>query len=127
MRLIAFLTALISLPVASAAQTTAPPDNVNWSLRDSDAPYSADALSGLPGQAFVFFDDGEARFGSDGAYSYTYSAVNGGGTAWGTYHIAADGSVCVTFVNGASRCDLFVVSGGRTVVITETGERFPVR
>ncbi|WHP68177.1 hypothetical protein [Phaeobacter inhibens] len=92
-----------------------------------DQPYDEEALGALPGQFFVFYDDGEALFGYDGAYSYTYSAANGGGTAWGNYRVAQDGRVCVTFVNGMSRCDQYVTNRDRTVVITSDGQRFPVR
>lgn len=99
----------------------------DWDLRQTDRPFEGHELAALPGQSFVFFDDGEAAFGADGAYSYTYSAANGGGTSWGSYHFAPDGSVCIDFVNGFSRCDLYVHSGDRVVLITEKGERFPVR
>ncbi|UWR88620.1 hypothetical protein [Phaeobacter inhibens] len=95
--------------------------------RVDDQPYDEEALAALPGQSFVFYDDGEALFGDDGAYSYTYSAANGGGTAWGSYRVAQDGRVCVTFVNGMSRCDQYVTNRDRTVVITSDGQRFPVR
>ncbi len=99
----------------------------DWDVRQTDRPFEEHELAALPGQSFVFFDDGEAAFGADGAYSYTYSAANGGGTLWGSYHIGPDGSVCIDFVNGFSRCDLYVHSGNRVVLITETGERYPVR
>ncbi|MFU1681979.1 hypothetical protein ACM258_04770 [Phaeobacter piscinae] len=96
-------------------------------MRAGDQPYDEEALAALPGQSIVFYDDGEALFGEDGAYSYTYSAANGGGTAWGSYRVAQDGQVCVTFVNGMSRCDQYVTNRDRTVVITSDGQRFPVR
>ncbi|MEK0164449.1 hypothetical protein VWZ88_05160 [Phaeobacter sp. JH20_36] len=96
-------------------------------MRSGDRPFDAEALAALPGRSFVFYDDGEALFGSDGAYAYTYSAKNGGGTAWGSYSVKPDGLICVTFVNGASRCDQYVTNRDRTVVITSDGQRFPVR
>lgn len=99
----------------------------SWDLNPGDIPLSTAELTVLPGQSFVFFDDGEAQFGEDGAYSYTYSAANGGGTAWGSYRISEDGSICVDFINGATRCDIYVHSNGRLVLITEEGQRFPVR
>ncbi len=99
----------------------------DWALRSSDRPFSAEELADLPGQSFVFFDNGEAIYGAEGAYSYTYSSANGGGTAWGTYQIAEDGSVCVDFASGAERCDYLVHSGERVILLTEKGERFPVR
>ncbi len=99
----------------------------DWTLRASDRPFSAEELADLPGRSFVFFDNGESIYGEDGAYSYTYSTANGGGTAWGTYAIASDGSICVDFASGAMRCDYLVHSGERVILITEKGERFPVR
>nr|WP_291735159.1 hypothetical protein [Leisingera sp. F5] len=99
----------------------------DWPLRPGDTALAQDELDALSGRSFRFFDGGESLYGSDGAYAYTYSAENGGGTAWGTYRIAADGSVCVEFANGLGRCDLYVRNGSRVILITEKGERFPVR
>ncbi len=113
------LSALLSCPLPLAA--------ADWALRPTDEPFSQAELESLPGQSFVFYDDGESIYGADGAYSYTYSIANGAGTAWGSYHIVEDGSVCVHFVTGAERCDFFVRNGSRVLVITEEGERFPVR
>lgn len=99
----------------------------DWRIGAGDVPFDAQELAALPGQSFVFFDDGEALFGAAGAYAYTYSAANGGGTSWGSYHVAADGSVCVDYGNDRLRCDLYVRNGTRVIVITETGQRYPVR
>ncbi len=99
----------------------------DWALRATDQPFTSQELAALPGRSFVFFDDGESIYGLDGAYSYTFSTKNGGGTSWGTYRLAEDGSICVEFVSGATRCDILVHSGARVVVLTEDGERFPVR
>ncbi|MCF6431668.1 hypothetical protein L1069_12255 [Leisingera sp. MMG025] len=99
----------------------------DWPLRPGDTVLAQDELDALSGRSFRFYDGGESLYGSDGAYAYTYSAKNGGGTAWGTYRIAADGSVCVEFANGLGRCDLYVRNGSRVILITEKGERFPVR
>jgi len=98
-----------------------------WALRPGDHPFDAKDLAALPGQVFRYYDDGESRFWANGAYAYTYSAQNGGGTAWGSYVVAEDGSVCVTFINGSSRCDLYVHDGNRTLLITEEGDRYPMR
>ncbi|WP_315899406.1 hypothetical protein [Leisingera aquaemixtae] len=98
-----------------------------WRLHAGDIPFAQEELEALPGQSFRFFDGGESQYGSGGAYAYTYSAENGGGTAWGTYRIAGDGSICVDFTNGFGRCDLYVHNGSRVILITEKGERFPVR
>ncbi|WP_434086028.1 hypothetical protein [Leisingera thetidis] len=98
-----------------------------WGLRPGDTPFARHELEALPGRSFRFFDGGESLYGRDGAYAYTYSMDNGGGTAWGTYRIAGDGSICVDFANGFARCDLYVRNGSRVILITEKGERFPVR
>ena len=119
--LLAFFVLIGSFPVPSDVLAQ---DGAMWV---DDQLYDEEALAALPGQSFVFYDDGEALFGDDGAYSYTYSAANGGGTAWGSYRVAQDGRVCVTFVNGMSRCDQYVTNRDRTVVITSDGQRFPVR
>lgn len=113
------MLSLLCMPVAAMAE--------GWALQPADQPFTAAELDALPGQSFVFYDDGESIYGANGAYSYTYSVANGAGTAWGTYHIAEDGSVCVRFVTGAQRCDFLVRNGARVLVITEAGERFPVR
>ena len=112
-----FLLLVLPLPVSAG----------EWALRATDRPFTPQELAALPGQSFVFFDDGESIYGPDGAYSYTFSAKNGGGTSWGSYRLAEDGSICVDFVSGATRCDFLVHSGARIVVLTEDGERYPVR
>ncbi len=99
----------------------------DWNLRAGDEPLARDALNGLAGRTLTFYDDGQSRYSAGGSYSYTYSKENGGGTAFGTYHIAEDGSICTEFRNGFSRCDLFVHSKGRLVLIDEKGNRYPVR
>lgn len=99
----------------------------DWPLRPGDTPFAQDELESLPGQSFQFYNGGESLFGSDGAYSYTFSVANGAGTAWGTYRIAEDGSVCIDYATGPGRCDLYVRNGSRVILITENGERFPVR
>lgn len=98
-----------------------------WKTKPNDRPLPVSELASLAGRSFTFYDGGETLFGDRGAYSYTFAAQNGGGTAWGSYHIAEDGSVCVDFTNGTSRCDLYVRNGDRIVLITEAGERFPVQ
>lgn len=98
-----------------------------WRLRAGDVPLTPAEMAALEGRVLTFYDDGQSRYSAGGAYSYTYSAENGGGTAFGTFEVAQDGSICTAFRNGFSRCDLFVHSKGRLVLITEKGERYPVR
>ena len=45
----------------------------------------------------------------------------------GPYRITDTGDVCIDFGNGATRCDLYVQSGNRTILIDEKGDRYPVR
>ena len=41
--------------------------------------------------------------------------------------VLEDGIICIVYRNGFDRCDMYVRSGGRLVVLTEDGERYPVR
>jgi len=98
---------------------------VAWGTREGDERLSATALrAALVGQVLTFHDDGQSRFYGDGRYSYTYGQ---GGIAYGHYAINDDGTVCIGFVNGARRCDLYVRNAARLVLITEEGDRFPIR
>lgn len=72
-----------------------------------------------------FFEGGVSRYSVGGAYSYTYA--NDGDTAYGRFNISDNGLICIDFRNGRSRCDRFVRSHGRLVMITESGDRFPIR
>lgn len=98
----------------------------NWSVRATDTVLDQGAVAAMiEGNTLTFFDDGQSKFSTGGAYSYTYA--NGGGTAFGSYDIQPDGTVCIAFRNGFARCDRYVESGGRFVMLTEKGERFPIR
>lgn len=98
-----------------------------WVTRPGDVPLQTAELAALAGQTLTFYDEGQSTYSAGGAYSYTYSAANGGGTAFGTYSLAEDGSVCVKYRNGFSRCDLYVRNGERLILINQKGERYPVR
>ncbi|MEM6384848.1 MAG: hypothetical protein AAF718_01300 [Pseudomonadota bacterium] len=79
----------------------------------------------LSGYLVEFFDGSKSRYASDGTYAYTYTDD---GPAWtGAYRLLDDSLVCVDFDNGTARCDRFVMSGDRVVLIIENGTRFPVR
>lgn len=95
-----------------------------WATKSGDIPLSPDELNALAGRTLTFYDDGQSRFSEGGAYSYTYAS---GESAFGTYSIAEDGSVCIAYRNGFSRCDLYVRSGERLILIDEKGDRYPVR
>ncbi|KIC51966.1 hypothetical protein [Tateyamaria sp. ANG-S1] len=105
---------------------TGPAFAQDWALRSTDAPLDGPAVVALvEGNTLTFFDDGQSKFSAGGAYSYTYA--NGGGTAFGRYVVGDDGTVCIAFRNGFGRCDRYVESNGRVVMLTEKGERFPIR
>ncbi|MEM9852923.1 MAG: hypothetical protein AAF841_00595 [Pseudomonadota bacterium] len=94
-------------------------------LRDGDALLSDARLSAeLPGATHEFFDGGKSTFSFGEAYSYTYPD---GGVALGRYELRPGGTVCTFFVHGFERCDTYVESGERLVLINEEGVRFPVR
>ena len=98
----------------------------SYALREGDAPLGPAALeTRLRGDNLTFFDDGQSRYFEDGRYTYTYG--NGGGTAYGYWRFEPEGTVCIEFVHGFSRCDRYVRAGERLVLLTEGGERFPVR
>ncbi|WP_299968100.1 hypothetical protein [uncultured Roseobacter sp.] len=111
------LFALIVLPGAGLAQ--------DWALRADDRVLTRqEVLTLTEGSTLVFYDDGQSAYGPEGAYSYTYAS---GAAAFGAYEVGADGTVCIAYRNGFGRCDRYVESRGRIVLLTERGERFPVR
>lgn len=84
-----------------------------------------DDLTGMiQGQVLTYYDGSTSDFRIDGQYFYTYG---GGGTWEGTYEVGTNSTICVTYVTGSTRCDLYVMAGGRLTVITENGLRFPVK
>ncbi|SLN74232.1 hypothetical protein [Ruegeria meonggei] len=95
-----------------------------WPTKPGDVPLSSVELDGLAGRTLTFYDDGQSKFSAGGAYSFTYAS---GDSAFGTYSIAEDGSVCIAYRNGFTRCDLYVRSGERLILIDEKGDRYPVR
>lgn len=116
--MIRFLILALLAPTALLAQ--------DWATRTGDDPFGqAEVAAYISGNTLTFFDDGQSKFSVGGAYSYTYA--NGGGTAFGSYDIAEDGTVCIAFRNGFSRCDRYVRNGNRVVMLTQKGERFPIR
>ena len=115
MRLI--LTLLLCLPAAAGAE--------GYRVLAGDEGLSrAEVVAATEGRTLVFYDDGRASYAVGGAYSYAYAS---GATAYGRFDIAEDGEVCVVFRNGRDRCDRFVRSNGRLVLLTQAGGRFPVR
>ena len=93
-------------------------------LEDDTALTHDEVLDLTYGHSLSFYEGGKSRYSVGGAYSYSYQS---GATAFGHFEVQPDGKVCVTFVNGRTRCDRFVRSHGRLVLLTQDGGRFPVR
>ncbi|MEM6658178.1 MAG: hypothetical protein AAF625_08825 [Pseudomonadota bacterium] len=114
------MTRILIFVVLIASPTWA----AEWPTKPGDVPLNAQELAALAGRTLTFYDDGQSRFSAGGSYSYTYAS---GESAFGTYSIAEDGSVCIAYRNGFSRCDLYVRSGDRLILIDQKGDRYPVR
>ena len=100
----------------------------SYDTRGTDVLLDDVALAGvILGRELEFFDGGVSRYSAGGSYSWTYSAANGGGNWFGTHDIRADGVVCIDFRTLRSRCDRFVQAGDRLVLLSEDGQRYPVR
>lgn len=113
--LLCLFFAFVAVPVLAA----------EWALNETDRILNRDEVDGLTaGQTLVFYDDGQSKYSVGGAYSYTYAS---GESAFGRYRIEADGTVCIQYRNGFSRCDRYVQSGERIILLTGKGLRFPVR
>ena len=94
-------------------------------LRSGEALLSDDDMAEwIFGRSHTFFDGGVSFFSVTDSYSYTYTD---GGVAYGRYERAGPGQVCTYFNHGFERCDTYVRSNGRLVLITEDGTRFPIR
>lgn len=120
----AILAAALALSGVSA-----PAAAQDWALRETDARFAGpeSVAQAVAGQTLTFYDDGQSRFSVGGAYSYTYSEANGGGSQFGTWEARDEGIICIAYRNGFSRCDMYVEADGRIVVLTEEGGRYPVR
>jgi hypothetical protein len=112
-----FVLLLIIFPFGALA--------ADFSLLDGDTALSRNEAVRMTANRDVIFYEGDlSRYSVGGAYSYSYA---GGGTAFGTFEIKENGVICIAFKNGRSRCDRFVHSHGRVVMISEQGDRFAVR
>lgn len=112
-----FIVFLLCLPVAVWAE--------DFQLLETDEALSRDEVVEVTAsQALTFYDGGQSKYSAGGSYSYTYDQ---GGTAFGTFNVEADGMVCIAYRNGHSRCDRFVRSHGRLVMLTADGQRFAIR
>jgi len=97
-----------------------------WRLRLDDQILSLDQLQDLTaGTALTFYDDGVSQFSVGGSYSYSYA--DNGGISFGVFEVKRNGTVCIDFRNGFSRCDMYVRNGELLMLVTEQGGRFPIR
>jgi len=114
MRLLAFL---LLLPTAAIAS--------DFAVLKGDTPLTREEVIALTQTHLVeFYEGGQSRYSVGGSYSYTYQS---GGTAFGKFEVGPEGAICIKYRNGRNRCDRFVRSHGRLVMITQTGDRFPIR
>lgn len=111
------LIALLLLPFGAFA--------ADFALLDGDRPLKRDEIVAFTAnKTIVFYEGGHAQYSVGGAYSYTYE---GGSSAFGRYEIDREGVICIFFRNGRDRCDQFVQSHGRLIMITQQGQRFAIR
>lgn len=120
MRLVtALLITALATPAGQAGAT-------EWQTKEGDRLLDRDELETiLRGHEVEFHDGSRASYGADGSYGYLYAGDDSAHA--GRFETGEDSAVCVTFENGAARCDLYVMNGARLILITESGLRFPVR
>lgn len=112
---------LIALLLASPAFA------MDFPLKSGDVPFDRAAMEArLSGKILTFYDNGKSRYYADGRYSYTYFGDERE-SAGGYWRVTDEGVVCVEFITGHARCDLYVQNGARLVLIDAKGDRYPVR
>ncbi|MCU9846985.1 hypothetical protein OEZ60_03120 [Defluviimonas sp. WL0024] len=113
------------LLILAAFGLAQPASAEGWAMKPGDEVFTPDGIAAfVAGTEIRFYDGGRSEYGADGSYAYVY---DGGDRAEGRYRIEDDGSVCVEFLNGWSRCDLYVRNGGRVLLIDEKGDRYPLK
>ena len=118
------VAAAIVIAVVTLTAGAAPAEE--WQTKEGDRLLDRDELETiLRGHEVEFHDGSRASYGADGSYGYLYAGDDSAHA--GRFETGEDSAVCVTFENGAARCDLYVMNGARLILITESGLRFPVR
>ncbi len=113
---------LAAVLVAGAAQAE------GFAPKGSDRVLDAGEMAAqVVGRTHEFFDGGVSFFSVSGTYTYTYSDGRRAYGSWAWPETGAEGVICTSFAAGFSRCDMYVHDGTRLVLITEDGDRFPVR
>lgn len=100
----------------------------DYAMRASDTvPSAADLSSLILDRDLEYFDGGTSRYNADGTYAWTFGENNGGETHPGTHRFGDNATLCITYETGAERCDMFVQSGERLVLLSDDGQRYPIR
>ena len=115
-----YILILLILATPAAAQ--------DYSVRGNDDVFTPAALADMiHDRDLEYFDGGVSRYNADGSYAWTYADNNGGAVLTGTHDIQEGGVVCITYDAGPQRCDMFVMSAARLVLLTDDGQRYPLR
>lgn len=112
--------------LAGAAQADCPSSapRTSWNVQAGDQRVSGSYVEKLVTGHKVRFDyGGYETYGANGSYSYKDSTGTYGADSVRFY---GDGVRCIGYSNGA-RFDLYVVNGGKLVLINSEGERYVTR
>jgi len=126
MKLLHLLLTIVLLCFVSGCQTSATksPKASQTQAQASDESITGDELAALiVGKTLTYGDGSKSEVRADGTYEYTDSKGN---KYPSTYAITQDGAVCLKFPNGGSRCDTYVLSGQRLVLVNQQGSRYEV-
>ncbi len=97
-----------------------------WNLRPGELQLNYEQVTELTtNRTLNFFNNGQSKYSVGGAYSHSFP--DEGGTQFGVFDVRRDGRVCVNFRNGENRCNLYLKSHGLLLMLTEEGDRFPVK
>ncbi|MCA8884819.1 MAG: hypothetical protein KDA50_13885 [Rhodobacteraceae bacterium] len=94
--------------------------------KPSDVTFTEKGLESVIAGALVRFYDGSvAQYYRD--RSYVYTAGDGRTSYRGLWEVYDGGQICVRFENGFTRCDTYVRSANKMILIEASGTRYPVR
>jgi len=118
---------ILALLMLSPAVTPVAAQTDRFAIQSGDQRFDRESIvSRLTGKTLTFYDNGKSRYYEDGRYSYTYFGDERE-SAGGYWTVRDDGVVCVSFITGHARCDMFVQNGPRLILLDEKGDRYPVR
>ncbi|MGB0659532.1 MAG: hypothetical protein ACPGNV_05065 [Mangrovicoccus sp.] len=118
--LIFVMAMLVMSPMVSAGEYRIP------GLRPNDSFLTQDGIkTRLVGRRVTYKDKSASVYYKNG--SYEYYAHEDAEPKPGRYKLYDHGMICVTFKKGGARCDTYVRSVKKLVLITAGGTRYPVR